>query len=48
MLDPTPREALTSLPPSTTEVSNNDRGEDTIDVTLKEEWLARLKQRGRP
>ena len=40
--DPTPSEALTSHPPSTTEASDDERGEETIDVTAGEEWVARV------
>ncbi|KAG5577062.1 hypothetical protein H5410_057196 [Solanum commersonii] len=43
LLDPTPNEALTSHPHSTTEVSDDDRGEKPIDVTLRDEWIARVK-----
>uniref|UniRef100_M1BEM6 Uncharacterized protein n=1 Tax=Solanum tuberosum TaxID=4113 RepID=M1BEM6_SOLTU len=43
LLDPTPSEALTSHPPSTTEASDDDRGEEPIDVTPGEEWIARVE-----
>ena len=35
--DPTPSKALTSHPPSTTEASEKEIGEDAIDVTAGEE-----------
>ncbi|KAG5610508.1 hypothetical protein H5410_021789 [Solanum commersonii] len=43
LFDPTPSEALTSHPPSTIEASDDDRGEEPIDVTLGEEWIARVE-----
>uniref|UniRef100_M1ALI1 Uncharacterized protein n=1 Tax=Solanum tuberosum TaxID=4113 RepID=M1ALI1_SOLTU len=43
LLEPTPSEALTSHPPSTTEASDYDRGEEPIDVTPREEWMARVE-----
>ncbi|KAG5621215.1 hypothetical protein H5410_006433 [Solanum commersonii] len=44
LFDPTPSEALTSHPPSlTTEASDDDRGEEPIDVTPGEEWIARVE-----
>ncbi|KAG5627988.1 hypothetical protein H5410_013206 [Solanum commersonii] len=43
LLDPTPSEALTSHTPSTTEASDDDRGEEPIDVTPGEEWIARVE-----
>ncbi|KAG5573487.1 hypothetical protein H5410_063253 [Solanum commersonii] len=43
LLNPTPSEALTSHPPSTTEASDDDRGEEFIDVTPGEEWIARVE-----
>ncbi|KAG5609689.1 hypothetical protein H5410_020970 [Solanum commersonii] len=36
LLDPTPSEALTSHPPSTTEASDDEHGEEAIDVTTGE------------
>ena len=39
----TPSEALTSHPPSTTEASDEEIGEDAIDVTTGEEWVARVE-----
>ncbi|KAG5611039.1 hypothetical protein H5410_022320, partial [Solanum commersonii] len=48
LLDPTPSEALTSHPPSTTEASDDELGEEAIDVTAGKEWIARVKRRGRP
>ncbi|XP_049394675.1 uncharacterized protein LOC125858961 [Solanum stenotomum] len=43
LLEPTPSEALTSHPPSTTEASDDERGEEPIDVTAGEEWVARVE-----
>ncbi|KAH0740382.1 hypothetical protein KY290_033425 [Solanum tuberosum] len=43
MLEPTPSEALTSHPPSTTKASDDDRGEEPIDVTPGEKWIARVE-----
>ena len=43
MLDLTPSEALTSHPLSTTEASHDDPGEDTIDVTPREEWIRKVE-----
>uniref|UniRef100_M1CY66 Uncharacterized protein n=1 Tax=Solanum tuberosum TaxID=4113 RepID=M1CY66_SOLTU len=43
LLDPTPSKALTSHPHSTTEASDDDCGEDPIDVTPGEEWIARVE-----
>ncbi|KAG5600612.1 hypothetical protein H5410_031982 [Solanum commersonii] len=43
LLDPTPSEVLTSHPTSTTEASDNDCGKEPIDVTLREEWIARVE-----
>ncbi|KAG5598847.1 hypothetical protein H5410_030217 [Solanum commersonii] len=43
LLDPTPSEVLTSHPPSTTEASDNDLGEEAIDVTAGEEWVTRVE-----
>ena len=43
LLDPTPSKALTSHPPSTTEASEDDRGEDPIDIIPGEEWIVRVK-----
>ncbi|KAG5578210.1 hypothetical protein H5410_058344 [Solanum commersonii] len=37
LLDPTPSEALTSHPPSTTEVSDDEHGEEAIDITAGED-----------
>ncbi|KAG5570743.1 hypothetical protein H5410_060509 [Solanum commersonii] len=37
LLDSTPREELISHPPSTTEASDEERGEEDIDVTAVEE-----------
>ncbi|KAG5621143.1 hypothetical protein H5410_006361 [Solanum commersonii] len=43
LLDPTPSEALTSHPPLTTEASDDELGEEAIDVTVGEEWVARIE-----
>ncbi|KAG5607385.1 hypothetical protein H5410_028877 [Solanum commersonii] len=43
LLDPTLSKELTSHPPSTTETSDDDRGEEPIDVTPGEEWIARVE-----
>ncbi|KAG5615052.1 hypothetical protein H5410_014876 [Solanum commersonii] len=43
LLDPTPSEVLTSHPPSTTEASDDELGEEAIDVTTGEEWVARVE-----
>uniref|UniRef100_M1CXV7 Uncharacterized protein n=1 Tax=Solanum tuberosum TaxID=4113 RepID=M1CXV7_SOLTU len=43
LLDPTPSEALTSHPPSTTKASDDDLGEEHIDVIPGEEWIARVE-----
>ena len=40
---PTPNEALKSHPPSTTKASDKEMGEDAIDVTAGEEWVARVE-----
>uniref|UniRef100_M1BHY8 Uncharacterized protein n=1 Tax=Solanum tuberosum TaxID=4113 RepID=M1BHY8_SOLTU len=42
LLDLTPSEALTSHPPSTTESSDDELGDEAIDVTAGEEWVARV------
>ncbi|KAG5582436.1 hypothetical protein H5410_053063 [Solanum commersonii] len=36
LLDPTPSEVLISHPPSTTEASDDEHGEEAIDVTAGE------------
>ncbi|KAG5596531.1 hypothetical protein H5410_037763 [Solanum commersonii] len=41
--DPTPSEALTSHPPSTTEASDDEHGEKAIDVTTREKWVSRVE-----
>ena len=41
--DPTPREALTSHQPSTIEASDEEMGEDVIDITTREEWVRRVE-----
>ncbi|KAG5592295.1 hypothetical protein H5410_042809 [Solanum commersonii] len=43
LLDPTPSKALTSHSPSTTEVSDDERSEEAIDVTAGEEWVSRVE-----
>uniref|UniRef100_M1BE57 Uncharacterized protein n=1 Tax=Solanum tuberosum TaxID=4113 RepID=M1BE57_SOLTU len=43
LLDPTPSEALTSQPPLTTEASDDELGEEAIDVTAREEWVVRVE-----
>ncbi|KAG5598422.1 hypothetical protein H5410_029792 [Solanum commersonii] len=43
LLDPTPSEALTSHPPSIIETSDDGYGEEPIDVTPREEWIARVE-----
>uniref|UniRef100_M1DQ09 Uncharacterized protein n=1 Tax=Solanum tuberosum TaxID=4113 RepID=M1DQ09_SOLTU len=43
LLDPTPSEVLTSHPHSTTEASDDELGEEAIDVTVREEWIARIE-----
>ncbi|KAG5605669.1 hypothetical protein H5410_027161 [Solanum commersonii] len=42
LLDPTPSEALTSHPPSTTKASDEECGEEAID-TAGEEWVTRVE-----
>uniref|UniRef100_M1DUH7 Uncharacterized protein n=1 Tax=Solanum tuberosum TaxID=4113 RepID=M1DUH7_SOLTU len=43
LLDPTPSEALTSHPPSTTEESDDKHGDEVIDITIGKEWVARIE-----
>ncbi|KAG5590482.1 hypothetical protein H5410_040996 [Solanum commersonii] len=43
LLNPTPSEALISHPPSTTEASDDELGEEAINVTAGEEWVARVE-----
>uniref|UniRef100_M1AU52 Uncharacterized protein n=1 Tax=Solanum tuberosum TaxID=4113 RepID=M1AU52_SOLTU len=43
LLDPTPSEVLTSHPPSTTESSDDEHGEEDIDVTTRKQWVARVE-----
>ena len=43
LLDPPPSEALTSHPPSTTEASDDNRGEKPINVTPGEKWITRVE-----
>ena len=38
-----PREALTFHPPSSAETSDDELGEDAIEVNAGEEWVARVK-----
>ncbi|KAG5629895.1 hypothetical protein H5410_001612 [Solanum commersonii] len=42
-LDPLPSEALTFHPPLTTEARDDELGEKAIDVTAREEWVARVE-----
>ncbi|KAG5568075.1 hypothetical protein H5410_064910, partial [Solanum commersonii] len=35
--------ALISHPPSTAEASDDERGEEAIDVTAGEEWVSRVE-----
>uniref|UniRef100_M1E121 Uncharacterized protein n=1 Tax=Solanum tuberosum TaxID=4113 RepID=M1E121_SOLTU len=42
LLDPTPSEALTSHPLSTIKASDDERGEEPIEVTPGEEWIAKV------
>ncbi|KAG5572066.1 hypothetical protein H5410_061832 [Solanum commersonii] len=37
LLDPTPSEVIISHPPLTTKASDDDLGEEAIDITAKEE-----------
>ena len=43
LLDPTPSKTLTSHPHSTSEASDDELGEEAIDVTTKEEWVTRVE-----
>uniref|UniRef100_M1DUT6 Uncharacterized protein n=1 Tax=Solanum tuberosum TaxID=4113 RepID=M1DUT6_SOLTU len=43
LLDPTPSEALTSHQRSTIESSDDELGEEAIDITVREEWVARVE-----
>ena len=43
MLNPTPSEALTCHPPSTTEASDDEHGQEAIDVTAGEKWVSRVE-----
>uniref|UniRef100_M1CSG2 Uncharacterized protein n=1 Tax=Solanum tuberosum TaxID=4113 RepID=M1CSG2_SOLTU len=43
---PTPSEALTSHPPSTTEASDDEHGEEAIDVTAGEEKALKALRKG--
>ena len=43
MPDPTLSEALRYHPPSTIEASEEEMGEDAIDVTTREEWVERVE-----
>ncbi|KAG5568599.1 hypothetical protein H5410_064387 [Solanum commersonii] len=38
-----PSEALTSHPPSTIEASDDELGEEAINVTAREKWVARVE-----
>ncbi|KAG5579552.1 hypothetical protein H5410_050179 [Solanum commersonii] len=41
-LDPTPSEALISHPPTTTEASDDEHGDESINITPGVEWVARV------
>ena len=41
--DPTPCQALTSHPPSTTKASDDEHGQEAINVTAGEEWVTRVE-----
>ena len=43
LLNRIPSEVLTSHPPSLTKASEDDRGEEPIDVTPEEEWITRVE-----
>lgn len=43
LLDPTPNEVLTSHPPSTTKPSDDELGEEVIDVTAREKWVTQFE-----
>ncbi|KAG5586803.1 hypothetical protein H5410_047237 [Solanum commersonii] len=43
LLDPIPSEALTSHTPWTTKARDDELGEEAIDVTAGEEWVARVE-----
>ena len=43
MLDPTPSETLTSHPPSSKEVSDEEMGKNSIDATTGEDWVERVE-----
>ena len=40
---PTPSEGQTSLPPHIIDVSDEDTGEEPVDVTVGPEWIARVE-----
>lgn len=40
--EPTPNGALTSYTPSATKVSDDEQGEQLVDVMLEIEWIARV------
>ena len=41
--EPTPSEAQTSHPPTIVDGSDEEIGEDVVDVTTGEEWVARVE-----
>ena len=41
--DPPPSEGQTSLPPHIIDVSDEDTGEEPVDVTVGQEWIARVE-----
>uniref|UniRef100_M1DF96 Uncharacterized protein n=1 Tax=Solanum tuberosum TaxID=4113 RepID=M1DF96_SOLTU len=43
LLDSTPREMLTSHQHLTTVASNDEHSEEAIDITVEEEWVARVE-----
>ena len=40
---PNPSDVITSHPPSITEASDDELGEDVIDVSTRKEWVARME-----
>ena len=43
LLDPIPSQTLTSHSPSTAKACDDELGEDAIDVTFREEWVAKME-----
>ena len=41
--EPTPREVQTSHPPTIVDWSDEETGEDVVDITAGEEWIARVE-----